>query len=75
MTALRQRLALLDANDPIYPLLLGFLDAQIVAQAETKLSTDAAEQFAGRLTMCATLKAELTNVWAQSHPPLPTPKK
>lgn len=65
--ALRTRLAALDANDPLYPLLLGFLDAQIVSQAESQLSADATAQFAGRLQMCATLKAELANVWRQSH--------
>jgi hypothetical protein len=52
----------------LLPLLLGFLDAQIISQAETQLSVDATDQFAGRLKMCADLKTELVNVWRQSHP-------
>ena len=66
--ALRARLAGLEAKDPLFPLLLGFLDAQIVANAEAQLSSDATAQFAGRMKMLADLKAELANVWRQSHP-------
>jgi hypothetical protein len=65
---LRNRLAGLDAKDPLFPLLLGFLDAQIVAAAEAQLSSDATAQFAGRLKAFADTKAELANVWRQSHP-------
>lgn len=66
--ALRNRLAGFDAKDPLFPLLIGFLDAQIVANAEAQLSSDATAQFAGRMKMLADLKAELANVWRQSHP-------
>jgi hypothetical protein len=67
ISLLRARLAALDNSDPLFPLLMGFLDSQIVSQAEAQLSSDATQQFAGRLQMCATLKAELANVWRQSH--------
>lgn len=66
---LKQRLAGLDKTDPLYPLLLGFLDAQIVALADAKVSADAAQQFVGRQNMCADLKQELRSLWLQSHTP------
>lgn len=67
--ALKQRLAALDKTDPLFPLLLGWLDAQIVAQADGRVSEDMAAQFIGRLNMCADLKQEWRNVWLEAHRP------
>ena len=64
-----QRLAALDINDPLYPLLLGFLDAQILSQSSVALSPEALAQWAGRVNMCSDLKGELCQLWRQSHAP------
>jgi hypothetical protein len=72
---LRQRLAGLDNTDALLPLLLGFLDAQIVAQAESRVSPELAQQVIGRANMCADLKLEILRLWREAHLPPKAPKK
>lgn len=65
---LKARLAALDAADPLYPLLLGFLDSTIVVQAETRVSPDAgAHQFVGRQNAVSELRGDLERLWAETH--------
>jgi len=67
---LLQRLGNLPPDDPLYPLLLGYLDATIVHHADTRVSDDAAaHQYAGRLGMVATLRSDLTKLWHDAHRP------
>lgn len=72
LAPLVERLAALDVGDPLYPLLLGFLDQQMVSQCSAVLDQDSIAMFAGRVKMCADLKEELGRVWLRSHQP---PKK
>ncbi len=64
---LRQRLAELPKTVPLYPL-FGLLDAHCVAQADTRVSPDAAtHQFVGRLNILADLRAEVVQPWKSAH--------
>lgn len=67
---LRERLAGLDSKDPLYPLLMGWLDAWAVMAADTRVSADhAAHQFVGQMNMIANIKSDLRGLWAETHRP------
>ena len=72
VTALKQRLAQLPPDDPLYPLLLGYLDACVVNHADARVTTDQANQFVGRLNALADLRTDLHKLWREAHTP---PKK
>lgn len=68
VTALRARLAALAPDDPLHPLLLGYLDHCTVTWSDTRVTADdAAHQFVGRLNALADLRTDFQRLWAETH--------
>lgn len=66
---LKARLGALPPNDPLYPLLLGYLDAAIVAHAGLPVPPEMAGQFVGKLNALDDLRSNLARLWHAAHQP------
>ena len=74
VTALKARLALLPADDKLFPLVLGYFDACIVGHAGIKVPPEMANQLAGKLNALDELRTDFRALWLQAHQP-PKEKK
>jgi hypothetical protein len=69
VTPLKRRLAQLPADDPLYPLLLGYLDACVVNHAGVPVAPELANQFVGKLHALDELRSDLRVLWDTAHQP------
>lgn len=72
VAALKQRLGQLPPDDPLYPLLLGYLDACVINHADVKVSPEMANQLVGKINALAELRSDFKTLWTVAHQP---PKK